>query len=182
MVTVNVAYTQQFQFGVSAGVVASQIDGDNLRGFHKVGYQAGLLGGYAVDARNWIVVELKQALYGSSRRQEQTTHLEIDIRSIDVVLAYGRRFGDRWDGQQRFRVLAGPRLHRIIVAKSETLNRTDLATFFLSAQITLSHLIGPATQLDLAYAHGLSDILDTELTGVGKLQPYFLSFGVSHHF
>ena len=35
------AYSQAFSGGVSAGFVASQLDGDNLGGYHKPGVRAG---------------------------------------------------------------------------------------------------------------------------------------------
>ncbi|MDX1408206.1 MAG: outer membrane beta-barrel protein [Saprospiraceae bacterium] len=173
---------QQFQFGASAGIIASQIDGDNLRGFNKIGYQGGLLGGYALDERNWIAVELRHAAFGSVKKQEQRAHVAVELRSIDVVLGYARRFGDRWDGQQRFRIQGGPRLHRVIKVKSDMIDKEDINTFFLSVQVGVSHLVSPAAQIDLSYTHGLTDILATSIAEIGKLQPYYLSLGASYFF
>ena len=174
--------SQKFHFGASAGIVASQIDGDNLRGFNKYGYQVGLLGGCSLNARNWIAVELRHATFGSVKRNEQATaRVAVDLQSIDVLFAYSRRVGDAWDGQQKFRFLVGPRIHRVINAKSELVEKDDLSTFFISAHFGISHLISRSLLIDLTYTHGLMDILDTEFQGVSKLQPYYLSLGLSYY-
>lgn len=109
------SYAQKFHFGGNISLVASQVDGDNLRGFNKLGYSAGLLGGFALSEESWFVLELQYTTFGSNQRKERSpVRLETDFRSINVLLGYALRFGDAWDGSKKFRALGGLRLHSIL--------------------------------------------------------------------
>ena len=83
------AIAQDFHFGVSAGVIFSQIDGDELSGFNKVGGEFGLLGGYSINDANWLVLNLQYSSFGSQRKDEDSgLSSEIGLRSINVLAAY----------------------------------------------------------------------------------------------
>ncbi len=174
---------QKFHFGGTVAVVASQVDGDNLRGFNKLGYSAGLLSGYSFNSSHWLMVELQYATFGSNQNNEDNaTRLETEFKTINVMCGYVLRFGDAWDGTKKFRISVGPRIHAIQKSK---LGRDDghalLDRYILSAHASFGILLSDSFILDLSYNQGLSNILKTELMGIDKLKPYYLSLGVVYY-
>ena len=173
---------QKFHFGASAGVIASQVDGDDLSGFNKFGYQAGLLGGYSLNPSNWIIINLEYASFGSKVATEfESTSVELDLGSIDILAAYSMRFGDTWDGQKRFRFVVGPKFHRFIEVNSPDLDRESIRNFMISGHFGLGFILTPSFILDLSYTHSFTNIFQGEPVDTDKLVPYYLSVGVSYY-
>jgi hypothetical protein len=172
---------QKFHFGLSTAVIASQVDGDNLRGFNKLGYNAGVLGGFSLDPTNAIAVELQYAVFGSNQSKETgVVRLETEIKTLNILCAYALRLGDSWDGVKKFRLLVGPRLHAIQSAKFGDSSDRDLWTrYFVSANVAFGVLLADRVILDLGYNHGLTNILRQDLNVVDKLNPYYLSLGLT---
>jgi hypothetical protein len=177
------AGAQQFHFGGGIGLVASQVDGDNLRGFNKLGYSAGIVGGFAIHPEHWIVVELQYATFGSNQRKETSAiKLETDLRSINVLCGYAIRFGDAWDGSKKFRAMPGLRLHALqkaVLGKEESLDLVD--RYFVSLNLSFGLLLTDRWILDLTYNQGLSDILKEDREEISKLNPYYLTLGVVYY-
>jgi len=172
---------QKFHFGLNAAVTASQVDGDNLRGFNKIGYSAGLTGGYAFSPVSWMVVELQYTTFGSAHGNENSPiKLETDIRTINTLCAYSVRFGDAWDGVARFRAVAGPRFHAVQHAVlGNTNDRNQLKKTFFSLHLGCGMLLTENLLLDLGYQHVLGNILEADVPGIDRLRPFFLSLGLT---
>lgn len=73
-------YSQQFQGGVAAGLVGSQVAGDTYSGFHKPGAYAGIWVRLAVSERSSIQTELSYFQKGSrhnpdEKKQDYTFYL-----------------------------------------------------------------------------------------------------------
>ena len=120
----------QFRFGVFAGPMFNQVNGDNLSGFNKVGVSFGLLGGYKLNPANSIVVDLGFNGLGSNRGTEKIPNdinrilLETDLTTINILLGYQFRFGNRWDGKKYYTVKAGVNYHRIVKISNSILTLT----------------------------------------------------------
>lgn len=174
---------QKFHFGGSIAATACQVDGDDLVGFNKLGFQGGLLGGYSFDSHNWLVVELQYSSIGSKKKNEDVDlNLEMDMQTINVFLGYSRRFGDTWEGRQKFRLFAGPKVQRIIEVESPNIPENSFKSMFVSAEIGCSYIFTPSFMADLTYTHSLMNILDEPAgSSTDKLVPYYLSLGVSYY-
>lgn len=173
---------RKFHFGASGGLIASQIDGDALNGFHKIGYQFGLLGGFAFNEAHWFVMELQYGNYGSKKKNEDVEeNLESKISSINVLLGYSLRFGDSWDGVRKFRLIVGPKYHRIINVDGPTISKETLKNQFIALHLGFSYAVSPSLLLDLTYTHSLMNLLEEPLATTDTYVPYYLSVGVSYY-
>ncbi len=172
---------QKFHFGGVASVIASQVDGDNLRGFNKLGLSLGLLGGYSLSDAAWLDIELHYSTFGSARRNEDLgIQLETEIRTINILTAYSLSFGDSWDGIRRFRLLLGPRFHVVQSARIGSQgDQTDISRVLVSAHAGLGVFLTHNSILDLSYNQVLGNILKTEIREINRLDPYYLSLGIS---
>ena len=176
------AQDQKFHFGASLGFIASQVDGDDLKGFNKFGFQGGLLSGYSLNEHNWLVVELQYSSFGSAKRGEDADlNLEVGLQSINVLLGYSLRFLDTWDGEQKMRVIVGPKFQRLIEVDGPNLTKEQLKSLFVSANVGLSYIVTNAFIIDLTYTHGLANILKEPLSQADSLVPYYLTLGVSYY-
>jgi hypothetical protein len=173
---------RQFHFGASGGVIASQIDGDALNGFHKLGYQFGLLGGYSFNDAHWFVIELQYGAYGSKKKNEDVEeNLEADLSSINVLVGYSLRFGDSWDGKRKFRLIVGPKFHRLIKVEGPNIKKESLKSQFIAAHVGFSYAVTKSIFLDLTYTHSVMNLLNEPLTTTDTYVPYYLAFGVSYY-
>ena len=174
--------TRKFHFGVSAGVIASQIDGDELNGFHKFGYQVGLMSGYSFNDAHWFVLDLQYGTYGSKKKDEDVErNLESDLKSINILLAYSLRFGDSWDGVRKFRFIVGPKIHRLINVDGPNISKDDLKNQFIAAHVGFSYVASSAILIDLTYTHSVMNLLKEPLMTTDTYVPYYLAIGVSYY-
>jgi len=183
MSSISDLHAQRFHFGGSMAILASQVDGDNLKGFNKFGFNAGLLSGYSLNTSNWLVVELQYSTFGSKQRKEVSTmRLETEIRTLNVLCGYAVWFGDAWDGSKKFRLLIGPRMHAIQKASlGRNSERNVLDRYFISGNVSFGILLSESFVMDLSYNQGLSNILKAEYMGIESLNPYYLSFGITYY-
>ena len=182
LLSLSTVSAQKFHFGVNAAVVASQVDGDELSGFNKWGYRGGLLGGYSFNETHWLVLELQYADYGSRKRNEELDmNMEVDMGSLNVLVAYSVRFGDSWDGFKKFRVLAGPQFNRVLSASGPNIREDNIRQSFFSAHVAVSYVLTESVLIDLSYTHAVANILEEPLMLTDTLVPYYLSLGVNYY-
>ena len=179
------ATCQKFHFGGQVGLVSSQMDGDNLRGFNHLGYAVSALGGYAFDDTHWLVVELQRVTFGSSIKKEtKSPRAEVDLTGYNVMAGYSVRFGDSWDGLYRFRAIVGPRFNSVTTASSPVIEEEAIQKTFVSVTAGLSYFMTPDLMMDLTYTHAIKNILNDPpegLVGIDKLVPYYINFSVSYY-
>jgi len=167
---------------MSAAVTASQMDGDALSGFNKIGYQAAIVGGYPINEAHWIVVELQNSAFGSNKRNEDVgVSLEADLNSVNVLLAYSFRFGDSWDGVRKFRFMIGPKFNSILKASGPNINDEVVKSSFWAGQATFSYMPGEAFMIDLSYTHAFQNILSEDVLEADSLVPYYLGLGLTYY-
>ncbi len=176
------SYAQKFHFGINAGVTASQLDGDELSGFNKIGYHVALVGGYSIKDAHWITVELQNTAFGSKRKNEDVEmNLQADLNSVNVLLAYSLRFGDSWDGVRKFRFMVGPKFNSILKASGPNISEDVIRNSFIAGQATFSYVPSKSFMIDLTYTHAFQNILTEELPTTDSLVPYYLTLGVTYY-
>ncbi len=80
--------TQRFKAGIIAGVTASQIDGDESAGYHKVGLQAGLKGIAILKPKQQASVELLYTQRGCRNEPETFPYYNTTLNYIEVPLQW----------------------------------------------------------------------------------------------
>jgi len=179
---ISQGYGQKFHFGINGGVTASQLDGDELSGFNKIGYHAALVGGYSITDVHWITLELQNTAYGSRRRNEDVEmNLQTDLNSVNILLAYSLRFGDSWDGIRKFRFMVGPKFNSILKANGPNIDEDVIRSSFIAGQVTFSFVPSGSFMIDLSYTHAFQNILTQELTTTDTLVPYYLTLGLTYY-
>ncbi len=180
ILTASTSEAQTFRAAGILGFNASQIDGDLVAGFDKVG----LLGGLRVDSDlserfDWAI-ELMYSQRGSRSpgRIGDPWTLSIDYVEIPLILSLKDWFKDDF---YKVRFEGGLSVGRLIFAKAkevggqpfvEGLNQTDIAltggaVFFSSARLAFS----------MRYTHSINLLRNTqEMPFRSRLRGYFLSF------
>ncbi|MDX8338117.1 porin family protein [Draconibacterium sp. IB214405] len=96
---VNFAFAQRFDAGIIAGFNGTQVEGDNLKGYHKAGLLAGMF--VQTDIAPAIVagMEIKYSQKGSRRpfdpKQPDTDKYVMKLGYIDIPLFMAFRTNDK---------------------------------------------------------------------------------------
>ncbi|HRI62162.1 MAG TPA: outer membrane beta-barrel protein [Saprospiraceae bacterium] len=80
--------TQRFKAGIIAGVTASQIDGDESAGYHKIGLQAGLKGIAILKPKQQASVEILYTQRGCRNEPETYPLYNTTLNYIEVPLQW----------------------------------------------------------------------------------------------
>ncbi len=112
---------QRFQFSFHGAIVASQIDGDRIMGYNKLGYNLGIQGGLKFNDKSEFIVSQGFSSFGSSSGSVILSsindyYIELSMKSANVLFAYAHYFGKKAKRSQKkveanFRMYAGVRLH-----------------------------------------------------------------------
>ena len=81
-------FSQGFKGGLMGGMVVSQIDGDQIAGYHKLGLQAGIYSQYLFNDKWSIVLEIKYIQKGSSHTDKNNpySYFKIKLNYIELPL------------------------------------------------------------------------------------------------
>ena len=87
-------HAQSFDGGLTAGVVASQINGDNYAGYHQIGWTGGIFGRIPTDGPSSWQLELKYSLFGahSDNKEIEAGMLPMNVRLHYVELPIMYRY------------------------------------------------------------------------------------------
>jgi len=186
----------QFTFGLKSGLILSQVEGDNMVGFKKAGYDIGLTGGYELNENHDIIIELSFSQSGSNRRSEAIPQninrslWEIDLKTINIFTAYAFKFGDNWDGTKDYRFTGGFKFNKILDSEINIYNRRSVTNEVKSLNSSFISLrVGPGVHisdhfaLDFFYEHTIGNIAKSNSeTASRSLNPYAISFVLSYYF
>ena len=76
---------QSFDSGLTAGVVASQINGDGYSGYHQIGWTAGVFGRIPTDGPSSWQLEMKYSRFGAHSDSDE---LDAGMFPMDIQLHY----------------------------------------------------------------------------------------------
>ncbi len=181
---------QRFNAFAISGLTASQIDGDNLAGFRKLGYTLGLGVHYDFDKRYYGGLELLNTLKGSQSKLSlsgSSGFSSTSLNYLEVPIYAGIR---DWyiDGEDYYKVGAegGLSIGNLINASSENTayeNRTDEFN-----RIDISYLLGVYYSFSkrwtagARYTRAFTNLFKDEATGIERLRSYNWSFRMQFHF
>ena len=189
---------QKFKFSIHASALLAQVDGDKLRGFNKLGYTAGIQGGYCISPSSELIVTQGFSSFGSTSTNKSISKpgdyfLEIDIVSANLLFAYAHYLNSGWSNTSSFRVLGGVKIHQVL-SNEYSLNYNtfeenppvrieEFRERFLGLYLGAGYLITPNLYFDVAFEHALNNLLsDSNLNSESKsLNPYQLSFGLNFY-
>jgi len=185
----------QFTFGLKTGMVLSQVDGDNLVGFKKVGYDAGILGGYQLNFNHNFIVELSYSRLGSNRLSETVPNnkdkslFEVDLHTANAFLGYAYGFGDNWDGVNLYRFTGGLKFSRVLGSDVTIYNKSritqeekSISANYITLRIGPGFLLRDNLYFDFFYEHALSNLSkNSDKTVITSLTPFTLNFILSYY-
>ncbi|MGI8892451.1 MAG: porin family protein [Bacteroidia bacterium] len=93
-------HAQQIRGGIIAGVSPSQVSGDRLSGFNKVGLTGGLLAKTAISPKMDVEVELLFVQKGSRKPIDPDNNdyeeYKLELNYIEVPLIFQYHFNEKW--------------------------------------------------------------------------------------
>ncbi|MFH2095180.1 MAG: outer membrane beta-barrel protein [Bacteroidota bacterium] len=105
---------QGFSAGISAGLVASQVDGDRYSGYQRLGMQGGIFSSFTIGEDMFGKIEIKYMQKGSKRvDQKNGVYFELKLQYIEVPVLAGYQI------DEKFSVEAGPGLGYLIKAEED---------------------------------------------------------------
>jgi hypothetical protein len=110
---------QQFEGAARAGLVTSQVDGDGLSGFDKIGLQAGFMTGLALQDPHWeIWMEMMYIMKGARQPNSDTSNgYKSQLNYIEIPLHLVYKY-------QKLYFEAGPSFSFLVSACESDFNGT----------------------------------------------------------
>jgi hypothetical protein len=110
---------QQFEGAARAGLVTSQVDGDGLSGFDKIGLQAGFMTGLALKDPHWeIWMEMMYIMKGARQPNSDTSNgYKSQLNYIEIPLHLVYKY-------QKLYFEAGPSFSFLVSARESDFNGT----------------------------------------------------------
>jgi hypothetical protein len=175
------AQEQRFNAGIIAGLTASQVLGDDIAGYNKVGIQAGLRGTTYLSEKVEFNLELLYSQHGSRRKAIGATGIERSIQlnyiKVPLLIHYKDWYQD--DDYYRVHFVAGLYYGYLINAEVQEFSfdpddfNTNEIGFIVGANYFLNSHVGLAARYERSFTRLWSSETNPDFK---KLVPYNLSF------
>jgi hypothetical protein len=110
--TVNAGYAQRFKGGVHAGLLATQVDGDDHQGYKKPGIFLGVFGNLPFPNKKIkLQMEINYAQKGSKTPSSDAVRYKMALHQIEVPVLFG------WEFWKELALEIGPSIDIIASAK-----------------------------------------------------------------
>lgn len=170
-----------FQSGVVLGFNASQLDGDGLAGYNKLGLVAGLSGGFYIS-ENWnIRLEMLFSQKGSKIRDNKITQGDVPFRIhlnfLEVPLAVSYDFGS-WAAE------GGLTYARLIGAKTEAsaLTKNDFKQNDFGFLLGIGYRFDESWGASARFSRSLTDIVNHSALNTNGLYGHLFSLRANYYF
>ncbi|MEZ4775991.1 MAG: porin family protein [Bacteroidia bacterium] len=166
--------------GLSLGFNASQVDGDNFRGFNKAGFSVGGFVTYPLNDRFSLQPEILIEQLGSANQQQlivQTTYFDVPVLlSATVPIELG-------ETTQEIQVVAGPVIGVLLGARDFNFDITNqIKKVDYRATAGIAYRLGRAS-LGIRYGYSLSTFAKgTSNVGLFLTGPYHHYVNFSLHY
>ncbi len=190
---------QRFKAGFILGMTASQIDGDDQKGYEKIGLAGGLRGIARLTPRLDFNVELLYSQRGSKPSPKGTN----GERPVDIRLNYAEtpflltyKFSEDWDGNHRLQLSGGFSYARLLSSKVKESGSThsidgpgiagkedEFRKNDISWKIGLAYFITSHLSLGLRHTFSFTPILEEEISATksnNTLRPYYVSVQLAY--
>ena len=189
---------QRFSAGILAGLNASQIDGDNLAGFDKLGLTGGIKTVMDFDSPWKINMEFLYSERGSRPdifNPDYDPDIEISLKYIEIPVYVS--IGDWWQEEGKYYKMSlhtGLSYGRLLDAKTTDYYNTaeesydNLVPYFsendLSWLIGATYRMSPRWGVTARYSRGIIPLLDPEKHDLAteRLLSYWLTFRFEYYF
>jgi hypothetical protein len=183
---------QRFGTGFTLGINASQMDGDNQRGYSKIGIRGGVVGIARITPRLDMQIELLYAQRGArpsnnSAKNGTSEPLEIQLNYAETPLLITYKTLESWEGEYRLNLLTGFSYARLISSKIEQ-NRNgasevlkeDFRRNDLSWKVGASLRLTPRLLLGIRHSISLTSLItlddaSTTTSSEANLSVYYLT-------
>lgn len=178
-------YSQKFGGGITVGFNASQIDGDKLAGYHKIGWNAGLNTSYNLNDPWQLNVDFLFSQRGSKSQlipddDEQIQKITLNFVELPVYISYQDwNIEDRYYKIQGFAGLSAGRLFSVKNAlgdddiNSDNFLKNDIS-YLIGAKFMFSKNIGITGR----YTRSVFRMYRNPDDGSKSLIGYFLNFSL----
>ena len=133
------SFTQQFNGGLLAGGLVSQVDGDTWQGYHKFGFLAGGFVRLEISPASAFQMEMQYIQKGSRHNVDSSNFYDqpylLRLHYLEIPLLYQFSFG------KRFSVEAGPAMD-VLIGYYEEQDRIAYPPTEPVRTVTLSGILG----------------------------------------
>ena len=99
----NSLHAQYFSGGILVGVTASQIDGDQMVGYDKLGFSGGIFVRYQFTEIIALESELKYIMKGAARNDSLAQNsYKLSLNYFEIPVLFNYRFAKRFEGEVGF--------------------------------------------------------------------------------
>ncbi len=180
--------TQKFGASLLVSGNLSQLEGDNLSGFNKIGFQGGMLINYDLNKKKGLYAGFLYSQKGSSTgtiKNSTITPQSISLHYLSMPIQY--YLNEWWEKDQQdhiLRVNMGPIISRLVQVQStnsffdnatEDFNKWDLAL-----SIGLSYRLSKKLDLIVSYERSITKVYQIPNSNLNGLQSYLINIGLSY--
>lgn len=189
MLFLSPIYSQKgFQGSAVVGLTLSQIDGDNLLGYHKWGVSTGVKVAFNLQKKLQGNVEVLYSQRGSSekifKREDNLALTALNYFELPVYLSYADWYVQKED-YYRMRAHLGLSYGALVSSSgvNENYALTDLATSDISVLIGATFSFTKRWAFTARYTRGINKLLeDDSLSPTGYLLGYFWALRCEYSF
>ncbi len=177
---ISIARAQTFEAGAVAGINASQVNGDFLAGFDKLGVHLGLKVIAHLTAKSQVSVELLYSQRGSRSNARAFEPLKIITNYVEIPILFGLKDWLR-DDYYKMRLEGGVSVGRLFDSRVETvggdLDVAEFAKFDLSLIADATFYAKEKLGFGLRYTTSVTPLLDNAAHRTfPRLRGYLLTF------
>jgi len=174
---------QGFQAGLRLGANFSQLDGDGLSGFDRIGLGVGLDITYPTSVNTSFSLGIHFDQRGSSTglfsSNASSQHIHLNYVALPISYVFHQWWYQEYDRHKiRVKLIANP-ARLIGVSSSHVLfdNATDsFKRWDLSLGVAVAYAVGPRASLELGIQRGILKIFEIPNSQESALQSYWFSF------
>ncbi len=174
---------QRFKAGVLFGLNASQIYGDDIGGYNKLGLQGGLRGITVLDEKKEVAVELLYSQRGSYQKDSPFGGpLKIGLQYVEIPVVFTYKdWLDEETGFYKIQASGGLSFGRLLKASAEGSKFDDITDEFqrndISVTIGAEYFTRENFAFGLRWSRSLNRLYNNKKDpGRNSLVGYFLSF------
>ncbi len=178
--------SQRFESGFKASGCLSQIDGDDILGFHKPGYEVGVYTSARLSPTTALELGINYSLRGSRYGKNDPVPVSFDLHYIDIPILFVLKDWMQTENDQEFYRMSffgGFSIGRLISSSSlsgldKEFNKTDVSWILGTA-----YNWSPSWAATGKYTRSLSSLYNYSKNGNEiRMISYFISLGLRYTF
>ena len=166
----NSLHAQYFSGGILVGVTASQIDGDQMVGYDKLGFSGGIFVRYQFTEKIALESELKYIMKGAARNDSLAQNsYKLSLNYFEIPVLFNYRFAKRFEGEVGFATALLAKATQILPEGDFSYAGVDNLDF--SYVLGINYLVTKKLRLNLKFSHSVRAVshnLPTNITFFGS--------------